>query len=269
MPHIIAVPPLTPECPPEEEEPKPRLPPSRKTLERHAATLYPHLNCVTMFVGAMGRGKTLSTVMMAHWMQQLFLIHGPRGYQQRTVVSIGTSVGLNKDSFGPIRHISVKEFIEQLQLMSAIAQEIIEQGIDDEEDIAHYLQFAVTSRGLLLYKAILICDEFHKLTNARKPTDRLNMAMLEFIAQLRHYDCTMIVQTPNPRNVDRQVRDQVRWVCKPDMDKVTSECRLVFRGPEGIHKWSFKGKLYFDMYNTKQFTGFNSKALEKVLAKDV
>ena len=117
----------------------------------------------------------------------------------------------------------------------------------------------------------------YKQCDARRSSNPLNLAFLNFIAQMRHYHCTMIGMTPHPANVDRRVREQIRWLCKPDLDPETKIYTLRFKGPQGsltmaVHGPDYAGKYPGDpagMFNSWAFTGFNAKGLEKVLAKDV
>jgi len=215
----------------------------------------------------MGTGKTTNAVAIAYWMRELF---------ELPVISVGTTVGLT-DKFGAFTHVSTKVFIEQMMLMATIANEIIEHKIA-EDDVDTYLRWCKETRGLLLYRCIILVDEFYKLCDARNPSNRLNLAFLTFIAQMRHYHCTLLCMTPNPRNVDSRVRDQLRWHCRPDRDPDEDGVyNLRFQGPDGklfmkINGPDYAGRYPKDperMFNSWAFTGFNIKSLEKVLAKDV
>lgn len=239
---------------------------TKAQLEQNYDTLRYFLDCLTLFWGQMGTGKTTNTVAMAYWMRELF---------ELPVISVGATVGLTQ-AFGAYHHMPLKEFVEQLILISKISDEIIAEQIP-EDDIPTHLQWCKENRDLKLYRSILLVDEMYHHCNARTPSNRLNLVFLNFIAQMRHYHCTMIAMTPNPMNVDVRVRDQVRWSCKPDPNPETKVYTLRFKGPQGsltmaVHGPDYAGKYPGDparMFNSWAFTGFNAKGLEKVLAKDV
>ena len=213
-------------------------------------------NCVTLFYGQMGTGKSTNAVAISLWMRDLF---------ELPVIQVGTSLGL-KPGYGPFSHMPEKAFIEQLILMSHISNEIIENQIQDTDA---YVAHCVKTRGLLLYKAILLVDEFQKMCNSRTPHNRLNLATLNFVAQMRHYHCTLLGMCPSPMNVDGRIREQIRWLCKPDFDPTTRWYTNRLRGPQGGVRLRIYGPDYYDLFDSWAFTGFNVKSLEKVLEKDV
>ena len=227
-----------------------------KVMDQRVQILHYLRNCVTLFHGQMGTGKSTNAVAISHWMRELF---------ELPVIQIGTSLGL-KPVYGPFSFMSEKTFIEQLILMSQIANEIIENQIQDTDA---YLDWCQKTRGLKLYRAILLVDEMQKFCNSRTPHNRLNLAMLGFVAQMRHYHCTMIGMAPSPMNVDGRVREQIRWLCKPDFDPATKWYVNRLRGPQGGVRLRIYAPDYYDMFDSWAFTGFNIKSLEKVLEKDV
>lgn len=227
-----------------------------KVMDQRIQLLHYLLNCVTLFHGQMGTGKSTNAVAISHWMRDLF---------ELPVIQVGTSLGL-KPSYGPFSYMPEKTFIEQLILMSHISEEITQNNIQDTET---YLEWCRKTRGLTLYRAILLVDEMQKLCNSRTPHNRLNLAMLNFVAQMRHYHCTMIAMAPSPMNVDRRVQEQIRWLCKPDYDPATKWYTNRLRGPQGGVRLRIYAPDYYDMFDSWAFTGFNIKSLEKVLEKDV
>ena len=227
-----------------------------KVMEQRLQVLHYLRNCVTFFYGPMGTGKGTNAVAISLWMRDLF---------ELPVIQVGTSMGL-KPIYGPFSVMLEKQFIEQLILISKIATEIVENNIQDTET---YLDWCVQARGLKLYRAILLVDEMQKFCNSRTPHNRLNMAMLNFIAQMRHYHCSMLAMAPSPMNVDSRVREQIRWLCKPDFDPTTRWYANRLRGPQGGVRLRIYGPDYYQLFDSWAFTGFNIKALEKVLEKDV
>lgn len=237
-----------------------------KTMEERIQLLHNLRNCVTFFWGQMGTGKSTNAVAIAHWMRDLFDL---------PVVQVGTSLGL-RPPFGPFSFMSKEDFIKQLILITQIAEEAQEQNIA-EDDIPIYLEWCRKERGLRLYKAILLVDELQKICNSRKANNGLNMAMIEFIAQLRHYHCSILAMAPNYTNVDGRVQEQIRWHCKPSENPRTRWYTNIMKGSRGtirldVYGPHYQGRYPDDpdrMFNSWAFTGFNTKSLEKVLEKDV
>lgn len=240
---------------------------TRAQLEKNFDTLSYFLDCLTLFYGQMGAGKTTNAVAMAYWMKNLFEI---------PVISVGTTVGL-KPAFGDFHHLPVKAFLEQMMLIGKISQEILDENIP-EDDIDNHLKWCKANQGLELYRCILLVDELYKYCNARYPNDPVNNSIQDFVAQMRHYHCTFIGMTPDLKDVDRKMRDcQVRWKCKPDHDDDTGWYTLRFRGPQRpltmrIYGPDYAGKYPGDpegMFNSWAFPGFNSKRVERALSKGV
>jgi hypothetical protein len=230
-------------------------------------TLKYMVSSVVILHGQMGAGKSTCATGIAYWMRELFDL---------PVVSIATSMELT-ENFGPSTHLTLRQFIEQLQLMSAIADEILELGIKGPEATEAYLAFCKQTRGLVLHRAVLLADELQKTSNARASGNAVNMALLEFVDQMRHYHCTLIGMTPRFMNIDVKLREQTKWQCRPEVEADTKTYSCVFRGPQGklsmtIDGRKFQGRYPDDpkaMFNSWAFTGFNFKRLEKVLEKQV
>jgi hypothetical protein len=227
-----------------------------RLMEERYRVLHYLENCVTLFHGQMGSGKTTNAVAISHWMRELF---------ELPVLCVGTSLGL-KPGYGPYQHMPTKAFVEQLLLMSQIAEEIVQHNV---QDVEAYLAWCKKTRGLTLHRCILLVDEMQNYCPSRQPHNRLNQAILNFIAQMRHYHCTMIAMTPNPLDVDRKVREQIRWLCKPDLDPASRYYTNRMRGPQGRLRLRVYAPDYYDMFDSWAFTGFNAKSLQKVLEKDV
>src|SRR3990170_6349141 len=94
-----------------------------KVMEQRLQVLHYLRNCVTLFTGQMGTGKSTNAVAISLWMRDLF---------ELPVIQIGTSLGL-RPSYGPFSFMPEKAFIEQLILMSHISDEITTNNIQDTE----------------------------------------------------------------------------------------------------------------------------------------
>lgn len=243
------------------------MPYTRQQLAENYDVLRYMVSSVIALVGPMGVGKSTCAVALAWWMKLLF---------EMPVVTIATSMGLT-DKFGPSTFLSLREFIEQLKLMTVIAQEIEENGIRDPAEVEKFLAFCKQTRGLLLYRAILLTDEMQKTSTGRRASDPVNMALLEFVDQMRHYHCTMITMTPRFMNLDPKLREQTKWQCRPRPDPETRTYYCEFRGPQGkkvvnIYGPKFQGKNREDpnrMFDSWAFAGFNMARLDKILEKAI
>jgi hypothetical protein len=216
-------------------------------------------NKVTLLTGKMGRGKTTNAVYFAKWIAYLFGV---------PVVQVMTNIGLTPE-FGPVTRISIKQFLEQLILLDEISTEIEEQDITDGKEMDAYLMFCKQHRGLILYNCVILVDEFQKLVLSRRPNDRVGLNVNEFITQARHYKCTIIGTTPNLRNLDRMVRDQISWICVPDYNPRTHWFNLRFQGEDGQIGFETYAPDIWPLFNSWTPAGFRVKHIEKALAQDV
>lgn len=216
-------------------------------------------NKVSLLTGKMGRGKTTNAVYLAKWSAFLF---------QVPVVQVMTNIGLTPE-FGPVTKITIKDFLEQLILLDQVSQEIDEANITDGMEMDAYLMWCKANRGLILYNCVILIDEFQKLVLSRRPNDRVGMNVNEFITQARHYKCTLIGTTPNVRNLDRMVRDQISWICVPDYNAHSKWFTLRFQGEEGRIEFETYAPDIWPLFNSWTPAGFRVKHIEKALAQDV
>lgn len=226
-----------------------------KALIRRMEVLNFMRNKFTLMTGRMGKGKTLSCVYLSYWMRELFGL---------PVVQLQTNVGLTK-TFGPHVTITDREFLEQLILLTDIAEEIQEQGIEDQEA---YMDFAKAHRGLILYKCVLLVDEAQKLVLSLRSSDRLGLAISEFVQQMRHYKVTVFAATGNARNLHRLVRDQVAFVTTPDFNPYTKWYKLFFKSDEGPVKLEIYGPDVYNLYYSWSVAGFSRVHIDRALNRD-
>jgi len=226
-----------------------------KELIRRMEVLNFLRNKFTLLTGRMGKGKTLSCVYLAYWLRELFGL---------PVVQLQTNVGLS-EAFGAHSTLTDREFLEQLILLTDIADEIQEQGIVDQEA---YMDFAKKYRGLVLYKCVLLVDEAQKLVLSLRSSDRLALAISEFVQQMRHYKVTVLAATGNPRNLHRLVRDQVAFVSVPDFNPYTRWYKLFFKSDEGPIKIEIYGPDVYPLYYSWSVAGFSRVHIDRALNRD-
>ena len=76
-------------------------------------------------------------------------------------------------------------------------------------------------QGIIIEGAVIFLDEAYKYFDCRTPGDKLVRVFGYFIAQMRHYHCTVILCTPHRRYLDRRVRDQIDILAKVAYNKKT------------------------------------------------
>ncbi len=226
-----------------------------KTLIQRMEVLNFMRNKFILTCGRMGKGKTLTIVYLAYWIRELFGL---------PVVQFQTNTGLSA-KFGPHTKLDDKQFLEQLLLLTDIAEEIAEQGIEDQEA---YMDYAKEYRGLVLYKCVLLVDEAQKLVLSLRSSDRLALAISEFVQQMRHYRVTVLAATANARNLHRLVRDQVAFWCVPDYNPYTKWYKLHFRSDEGPIKLEIYGPDVYDLYYSWSVAGFSRVHINRALKND-
>jgi hypothetical protein len=227
----------------------------RKTLIKRMEVLNFMRNKFVLLCGRMGKGKTLSIIYMAYWMRELFGL---------PVVQFQTNTGLTK-KFGDHIRLDDRQFLEQLLLLTDIAEEISEQRIEDQEA---YMDYAQKYRGLVLYKCILVVDEAQKLVLSLRSNDRMALAISEFVQQMRHYKVTVLAATANARNLHRLIRDQVAFWCVPDYNPYTQWYRLNFRSDEGRIKLEIYGPDVWPLYYSWSVAGFSRVHIDRAMKKD-
>lgn len=210
------------------------------------------LNQIVLLEGKKGRGKSLSSVAIAYELRELF---------QKPVIIVGTKVGLT-DDFGPFKFLSEKDFVDQLEQISDIANSEVEGG-DGESEIAR----ALKSMGVDVMNSTILFDEAIKLFDSRKPSDKLVQLFGYFVAQSRHYNITMVITIPNRDNLDKRVRRQIDWfgrcttTCRTLNKKcIRPGCRHIttvrFVGGIDRFKLRLQATRYWPMYNSWAIVGF-------------
>lgn len=198
--------------------------------------------------GKKGRGKSLSAVVIAWQLRELF---------DRHVITVGSKMGL-KAEFGPFQELTEGQFRDALSKI---------QDVVEEEHAAEEVWKALKDKGVDLMHATIVFDEAYKLFDARNPMDKLTRIFGYFMAQQRHYHCTTLLLTPNRDMVDKRVKQQVDWFGRCFHNKWTHQgvVRLV-SGLETIpltyNAIDDSAHIpYYEMYDSWQVVGFRRASL--------
>ncbi|MEM3426780.1 MAG: zonular occludens toxin domain-containing protein [Nitrososphaerales archaeon] len=206
------------------------------------------LNKITFVSGKKGKGKTAFAVAASYNIRELF---------GRPVVCVGSRMGLRPE-FGPFDYIPEAEFKEELAKITLVA---------NEDENAEHVAEVFRRRGIHLIGSVVVFDEAYKLMNARTPQDKLVKLTVQFVSQIRHYDCTAIVLAPDISMVDKLIRLQFDWTGQAFYNPYTGV--VVVHLTYGLDTLNFEIDLFDDslhpayasMYNTRNIVGYRAASL--------
>lgn len=167
------------------------------------------LETAVLIEGKKGRGKTLMAVAISYQLRERFGRH---------VIAVGSKMGLRPE-FGPFQQMDEKEFKDALNTIAEVADETL---IDEKAEAAE-VHKALLARGVDLLYSTLVFDEAYKLFDASH-RDRLSRLFGYFVAQSRHYHCTILLLTPHRDMVDKRVTRQVDWFGRCYHNRWTDDC---------------------------------------------
>ena len=214
--------------------------------ERQAQLLSQHLEVVTLFTGKKGRGKSISMVCMAWYLREIFNLK---------VVLVSTKMGLTK-RFGPYQYINERDFFAQLDKISEISEDM------DDATLGAAVDEVLAKMGVSIYGALLLFDESYKLFDARTPSDKSVRVFGYFVAQSRHYHCTIVMSAPREDMIDKRVRQQVDWIGACRYYKAKRVAAVHFE--RGFEVWNMfvQAEYYFGLYDTHNLLGYRKKHLD-------
>ena len=216
-----------------------------RILQKQAEAIGSLVRNITLFEGKKGRGKTLAAVAMAYQMREFFEI-------PTTVV--GSSMDLT-DKYGPYNFLDEREFIDNLDRITKISK-----GTEDAE-VGDAIEQVMEKMGISIHNSLLVFDEAYKFFDARTPSDKLVRVFGYFVAQSRHYKCSLFLISPNRDMIDKRVRRQIDWFARCFTNKRTNVTTVRLTG--GVESWKLRvnGPTYWDMYDTHAILGFRAKHL--------
>lgn len=153
------------------------------------------LRTLMVIEGKKGSGKSQLAVALCSKLKKYF------------EVPIITDQRLRK-AFGEYTYLDEKDFLREIEKVSVIAKST------PQEDIDLAVEWSLKKHNVKLEGAVIFFDEAYKYFECRSPGDKLVKVFGYFVAQMRHYNCTLILCTPSRRYLDRRVRDQIDFLTK-------------------------------------------------------
>ncbi len=211
-------------------------------------TFHPLIYNTTMLQGSKGTGKSITAVGMSYFMRTVFGLD--------TVV-VGTSLDLN-DKFGPNTFLDEREFVEQLASITQVGKDTT------IEELKVPIDQALKEMGIKIHGSLLIFDEAYKLFDARSPNDKLVKLFGYFIAQSRHYKCTILLLAPSRDDLDKRVRRQIDYLGDCSKNERRNTIITRFRSLKSHESWTLETYIpnYQHMYDTHAFVGFRTKQMQ-------
>jgi len=201
---------------------------------------------VTLLEGKKGRGKTIAGVAVAYQLKELFGI---------PTVVVGTSMDLVRKTYGDFTFLDEKEFINHLDKLTTVTKNT------DEDTVRDAIEETLLTMGVSVTNSCMVFDEAYKFFDSRTPSDKLVRVFGYFIAQSRHYKCTVMLLCPFRDMIDKRVRRQVDYYGRCFTSNKTKITTVRLSG--GMDSWKLKifGPNYWDMYDTHALVGFRAKHL--------
>jgi len=221
-------------------------PREQRILYKQAEALGSLIRNITFFEGKKGRGKSLACLAMAYQMREFYSIKP---------VVIGTSMDMT-EAFGPYTYLDEREFIANLDAITKISKN------SNDTIVGNAVEKALDTMGISILNSLLIFDEAYKLFDARTPSDKLVRVFGYFIAQSRHYKCTIFMTSPNRDMLDKRIRRQIDYFGRCFTNKKSHITSVRIRGGADSWKMRIFGPNYYPMYNSWNILGFRPSSLK-------
>jgi len=201
--------------------------------------------------GKKARGKTLTAVAISYNLRERF---------NRHVISVGSKMGLRPE-FGPFETLTEIQFKDALGKIQDVVNEVAG---------AEAVVEALREKGVDLLYSTIVFDEAYKLFDCRTPSDKLTRLFGYFVAQSRHYHCTILLLTPNRDMIDKRVRAQLDWQGRCFHNKWTHNCTVRLVGGLDTITFRLNGAdnayhaPYYNLYDSWTLVGFRRRHLEGI-----
>ncbi|KKL56721.1 hypothetical protein LCGC14_2242610, partial [marine sediment metagenome] len=218
-----------------------------KIRYKQAEHLQKMIRSVSLLEGKKGRGKTIAAVSICYNLKEFFDI---------PTVCIGSSMDLVKSEYGNYQFLDDKEFINELSKLTSVGKST------EDSEIGGAIEETLKTMGVTVTNACLVFDEAYKFFDARTPSDKLVRVFGYFVAQSRHYKCTILLLSPYRDMIDKRVRRQIDYYGRCFTNQKTHYTTVRMSG--GMESWRFKifGPNYWEMYDTHVLLGFRAKHLQ-------
>ena len=222
------------------------------------------------YLSKFSKGEVDQLSFFSQFIETLIVIEGKKG-SGKTQLAISILKNLDKyfevptitdqrlkSEYGPYHFLDEKIFINEITKISDVSK-----GTTQEEvDLA--VEWSLKKQGIILEGAALFLDEAYKYFDCRTPTDKLVRIFGYFIAQMRHYHCTVILCTPSRRYLDRRVKDQIDYLAKVAYNRKTEtvHARFLSYMTGEVIGLRVYGPNYRDLYNSWGPISLRKKVLD-------
>jgi len=213
---------------------------------KQIAFLYQFVTGVTLLKGKGGSGKTLTMT------QILYNLHRYFGMPVITDYEL-------KQSFGEFVYMSTDEFIEELKnvddLIKGRKSRISELSNKEiNERMAEAAEEMLKHRGISFDNAAIGWDEANRKLDTTRATSRMVMMHRYFVQTWRHYQCSLILATPEREGIISAALGQVTIELGCSYDKQLKECTAIGVNRQAVTPMVMRTFMpnYSSLYDTHQ-----------------
>lgn len=191
---------------------------NRLTLEelKQIAFLHPFSTGVVLLKGKAGAGKTLTMTQLLYNLRRFFGKHVITDYEL-------------KPAFGKHIYMSTDELIEELKKVDELIKirkdrlsELSNKEVD--ERFAEAAEAILQNRGIVFDNAAIGWDEANRKLEAMRSNSRLVMVHRYYVQTWRHYQCTLILATPELEDITPKALNQITIELGCSYDPELQEC---------------------------------------------
>lgn len=224
---------------------------------------------VMFLEGSKGKGKSVSHTAISYNLRELF---------GKSVLVVGTSLGLDRNKYGEFRYVQAEQFIEELKSFSELAG--IEASKSHSAVAATDLSEDKVKRKLMsmgLVNSVLVMDEAQQIFDASH-RDKLSRAFGYFLSAVRHYKDTVLISAPERQMIDRRIKRQVDYYvavgndCRTQFDEdgnphcIRPGCMHIvtntyFNPREAPWRQKWLAPVYWEMYDSWSTIAFRDSAM--------
>ena len=211
---------------------------------KQIAYFFPFSRGVTILVGPAGTGKTLSMTAILYHLRKFFGMHTITDYEL-------------KPAYGPYSYLSTEEFIQELRNVDALVK-LRKERISDfssteiTERVGEAAETILRNRGIVFDNAGIGWDEANRKLERTRSTSKLVMMHRYYVQTWRHYQCALILATPELDDIVEKALTQVTIELGCGYDTVLGECTAMGRNRITTEPVVLRTYMrnYKDMYET-------------------
>lgn len=159
--------------------------------------------------------------------------------------------------FGPYKYFSEADLVDSLTQITSIVKQM------NDDQAAGAVQWAMRKHGIMVMNAVILLDEAYKYFERQTSSNKLVRLFGYFIAEMRHYHCTVIICVPSRRYITTRVQDQVDILAKVAFDKEQEKvfAMLLDYQSGDFHSIDVDSRKYRDMYDSWGAVGLRKNIL--------